>query len=382
MDDGDFQQGLKSLPSISPTRFSGLKACGLREVWKASGRRPLLPQSAKVRVGLITHRLLAEAGRGHLEPDKARIAARWQQLLDETEHELSTSPTEAHLLPFSRSVRDLDVRRARAVNRTFEIAQATSRFPPEAVGEPSATRYGYELPVWSADRKVRGVIDAAISTSRGPLIRDYKSGAIFEPTEDGTGKIKEAYQVQLKMYAALYAETFGEWPTRLEVTPLTGEPHEIPFQKTECSALVSEAAALLARVNATIEKERQEALPALLAKPSPESCAFCPYRPACMEYSKASRDSREGDWPLDVAGAVVEVKRLGNSKILLRMQAEGGVVNIPGLTPGERHPALARLEPGDHVAVFNLRKAGASESYQETLMTTIYELDPGRAVIC
>jgi len=118
----DFRPNIEPLLSISPARFTALRECPLREVWTTAHNFPLLPTSPKARVGTIAHHLLAEAGRGLFTNDIKKIEARWDYLLEQTEHEMMRSWLDRHLLPLSHSVQDLEVRKIRAVSRSAEIA--------------------------------------------------------------------------------------------------------------------------------------------------------------------------------------------------------------------------------------------------------------------
>ena len=82
----------------------------------------------------------------------------------------------------------------------------------------------------------------------------------------------------------------------------------------------------------------------------------------------------EERWPIDVIGTVQSVKRLGNSKIMLSLATGTGSVKIPGLSSGDRHPALMALQPGDMAGVFNLRRSRPTSPYSESRLTTVHNL--------
>ena len=62
----EFTPRIEALKTISPSRFTALQECALREVWAASQTPQLLPSSPSARLGSIIHRLLQEAGEGRL----------------------------------------------------------------------------------------------------------------------------------------------------------------------------------------------------------------------------------------------------------------------------------------------------------------------------
>ena len=371
----DSSDSFKPLSSISPTAFSSLRDCALKSLWSLSGNPPLLPTSPKAWAGRVVHKLLAEAGRGKLQPEWEAVDARWDELIEQAHADMYASRTERHLIPLTRSVLDIEVLRIRAVQQAFAITN-TLRSPKPRTGRlKSDPRYGCEIHVKSADGLVRGVIDTVLSNKDGPVIRDYKSGSIFRNTSTDEYHLKEAYQIQLKIYAALYADSFDEWPVRLEIVPLSGESYIVPFDRTDCTNLVEEARATLKRINKTLESHSKALLPRLLANPTPGTCAYCQYRPACEPYWSAAIKPGIDGWPLDVKGIVEDIKQLGNSKMMLRLLTTSGLVNVPGLSADSRHPDLQVIQEGDTAGVFNLRRTRPTAPYSESHLTTIYKLD-------
>ena len=366
----------KPLRSISPTTFSAIRQCALNVVWQRNGNPPLLPASPKARVGTISHRLLAESGQGRLNAEDATINARWHELVAGANWEINSYPLEQHLAPLENSVPDIEVRRIRTTRNALAIAKQARSVPRDDGRATPPAPYGHEIPVQSTDGLVRGTIDAVVREgSSGVIIRDYKSGAILEPYAGGTNQPRESYQLQLKLYARLYAETFGQWPTSLELVSLTGESQRIPFTKNDCSDLLDEAKASLHLVNEKVAKHSSDSLQPILAKPTPKACAFCRYRPACSSYRLAVAKPNQERWPLDVMGTVESVRQLGNSKMLLELATSTGSVRIPGLSPGARHPVLPHLQPGQLAGVFNLRRARLTAPYSESQLTTVHKLE-------
>lgn len=374
-DSDDFSDSFKPLCNISPTAFIALRDCALKSLWSLNGKPPLLPTLPNARIGTVIHRLLAEAGRGKLQSERETINARWDELIEQAHAEMNVSRTERHLVPLTRSVPRIEVLRIRAIQQALEIA-STLRPPNPRTGRlRSAPRYGCEIHVKSADGLVRGVIDTVLPNEEGPVIRDYKSGSIFKTAGNDEYHLKEAYQIQLKIYAALYADSFDEWPARLEVVPLSGEPYIVPFNRTDCTNLVEEARATLKRINKTLESHSKALLKGLFANPTPGTCSYCGYRPACEPYWSAAIESGIDGWPLDVKGIVKDIKQLGNSKIMLRLLTPSGLVSVPGLSPDSRHPDLQVIQIGDTAGVFNLWRTRSTAPYSESHLTTIYKLD-------
>lgn len=371
----DLPEFLRPLRSISPTAFTAIRECALKAVYRGSGNPPMLPASPKAHVGIVSHKLLAEAGRGNIEASASAIDARWYELIAEADGAIASSAPEQHLSPLANSVPDIEVRRIRTTRKALDIASQTQSLPRETASSTSLPPFGHEIPVRSADGLVRGTIDVVFREAEtGITIQDYKSGTILESSRGGENQLKETYQIQIKMYAKLYAETFGEWPASIELASLNGQTRRVSFTKNDCSNLVDEAKAALRYINETIENHSSESLQSVLANPSPEACFFCQYRPICQPYRLATAKPDSEVWPLDAIGTVESVNSLGNSKIMLELSTDNGPVKIPGLSPSGRHPMLPCLQPGDTVGIFNLRRLRPTAPYSETQMTTIHKI--------
>ncbi len=378
-----FTPEVAPLRSISPTTFVGLRQCGLREVWRAARAQQLLPSSPAARVGTAIHKLLEEAGQGRFGPGDATAIDRcWQELVEKVEGGMRGSWLERHLVPLSRSVPELEVRRIQARERALELSETASAVeerPAAPAGAP-APLHGCEIPVSSADGRVQGHIDAVVPSEDGPLIRDYKSGAIFQP---GAGKrhvLKDTYETQLRMYAALYAMTGGVWPARLEIVPILG-PHEpVAFDRGSCTALVETARKALEAANEAIARSGSgETVEETLARPAPETCGHCAFRPGCAPYRVARRAA--GEWPSDVWGRLKRIVALGGTR-MMELDCSGQEVRIRGLGSNERHPAVAILENGDMVGIFNAKRTGSPSMFTESRFTTIYKVpEPDLAAV-
>ena len=379
----DFQLELQPIKRISPSRYEALHKCALREVWSAGRQPQLLPSRPKTQLGSVIHSLLEEAGLGHFTPgDRVSIANRWRELLAETEERMRGSWIERHLVPLEIAVRDFEVHYIRACKRALEIAQHAT---PHTKGQGAGTSIeGTELWVQSDDGLVGGYIDYVLVTSDGPTIRDYKSGEIVEGSSSPhPGSIKASYEVQLRLYAALYAATAGQWPTWLELVPLTGAAVPIPFDRQICFSLLEDASRMLRYINGIVSSFATAAPEAeqRLARPDPSNCWSCPFRPGCRAYHNARNVVVEtGERPKDIIGEVQGIRTLGNAKLLVLVKDTSmptSVVRINGLNPDPiRHPALLHLRPGDTVGLYNLKTSGSGDTFSEASLTTIYKVVP------
>jgi RecB family exonuclease len=365
---------LQEIARISPSRYYALQLCPLKEIW-AAARSPVgLPAHPAAYLGTVIHSLLEDAGRGLLDGLTADgIATRWDELVLLKEQELARSWLERRLLPLSRTLRDAEVRKRKACLRAAEITDARrSRLPAESPSGPAR----FEQWVQTTDGKVGGFIDVSFRRNGRLVIRDYKSGTI----QSGSNEIiREEYEVQLKLYAALYATTFQEWPEELELVGLQGAVVPISFRRSECEALCIKAVEMLDATNARIRAAREtraDRAARSFARPSPEICGFCQYRPMCSAYQLATSARAAEMWPPDTVGLVREVRLLGNGSGLLVLESAGmptAQIRLRGIEPDiDRHPALRWLQVGEYGAAFNMRRSGYPDNYVQGESTILY----------
>jgi hypothetical protein len=370
---------LAPLERVSPSRFQSLKECALRELWTAARVPNQLPIAPTARLGSAIHRLLEEAGKGLFrEGGRAAIEKRWDGLADEVESVMQGSWLERHFVPLKTAVPDYEVRRFRAIQRAQEITESLPALPAPPDGQVPR---GTEVWVSTPDGLAGGYIDQVEASVVGSVLRDYKSGHILAgASAQGAGTVKEAYEVQLKLYAAIYASTAGVWPGRLELVPLQGPVREVAFTAAECQELLWQAREAVVTINTIIANNPPADAEAMLAAPSPGACRHCLFRPSCAAYRRAREHGAvvENSWPNDLWGTVREKRVLGNGKMLLTIQpATPGLplATIRGLNPSpDRHPTLPSLLPGHSAAAFGLKGGDQGGTFQESAWTVIYRL--------
>ena len=369
----------KPLRRVSPSRYIAMKTCLLREVWASSGNEPLLPPSPLARLGSVIHCLFEVAGRGQFDGNvDEQVNSKWDYLISNVEKEMARSPLTQHLAPMIRSIPDLQVRKLRACRRAAEIAEAAAH-TRKVRYEGSSKHAGFEVWVESDDRLVGGFIDRVTLTKKGVVLSDYKTGVILEHgAGKGASKLKSEYEAQLQLYAALYHLRFGVWPIRLEVLPLQGAAVDVSFNPEDADRLLAEAIAFLRSSNRRLaESQNGIARSAELASPQPVHCRFCLFRPACQVYWHARNEAPTGKWPIDLRGYVLELTRLRNGKLSLRIGEGDSLASssftVRGLTNCvRRHPLLPCLSIGGQVAVYGLKHDYRSDDYTETRRTAIY----------
>lgn len=373
---------MKRFRRVSPSRYTAMQGCLLREIWTASGNDPLLPPSPRAELGSIAHRILEAAGRGELEGAGSEgVDVRWEALVSQAEAQMERSPLRRPQVPLSRSIPDFQVRRLRTCSRAVEVARDARRGSGR-LPEQSHRATGFELWVESDDGDVGGFIDCASETPEGVVLSDYKSGAVLESEhEEGPGELKQAYRIQMLLYAALYRQKTGSWPIRLEVIPLHGAPLDVSLDPREAEHLLQEAKMSLRAANNRIAAVQGGTADATeLAAARPEHCRLCLFRPACKAYWLARQRNVAGKWPADVRGVLEESARLRNGKVCLRIRVADSPsissTTVRGVTDSvDRHPLLAGMSIGRSIAVYGLWRDYRSGDYIETQNTVIYRTD-------
>ena len=356
------QVGLSSLTRlrrISPSRYHQFKECALREVWHANRKPSILPVSPAARLGSVAHKILELAGRRRI--DSETLDEAWDDAVSDIEQKMRHAG-EDRLLPLWNSAQRYEVKKSLTFAAARRIiAEHRGGFISEATAGHAA-----RAEVWleSRDGLLGGYVDRIVPGEHGVEIVDYKTGVV---TEQQTGNVRAAYEVQLLLYAGLYHENSGNWPARLTLTSLSGTKHDVPMDPAQAHQLVDEARAKLIEVNALISGG---APPESLASPSPSACAFCGYRPACKMYWEKQGHSPE--WPNDVSGTLSSVTMLGNGTLLIVLGTGEQKVTVRGLSPG-RFAFLMQAVPA--AMLCNLRSDVAKASYRQTHLTTGYALE-------
>jgi PD-(D/E)XK nuclease superfamily protein len=361
------------LSRISPSRFVALSGCALRELWSSQEQSRMLPISPRARLGTAIHRLLAQVVNGTIADAGKSIESTWFEIIAQIEADMSSSQFERDLVPLSRSVNDYEVQRIRTWNRAQQLMPSTTAVEKKPIPTPG---FGCEVWVQSRDGTVGGFIDLVYEAETGRVIRDYKSGPLLETDSSGALAIHPEYLAQLKLYAALYYETFSEWPARLELMPLQGDEIQITVDRSECEHLLEKARGKRNEINQSIAHARsgKPPDPRSLARPSASVCRMCLSRPACREYHEmAPTDSSE--WPNDAWGTLIRVQRFLNGRLCLTLRNKAGKeIRVCQLTPA-RHPAIPLIAEGDEVGVYSVRRTSNEEEVVETSLTTIYRMN-------
>lgn len=369
---------LTPIHRISPSIFYAFKKCALHGTLVTSKAPKMLPNSPNAYIGNIIHETIKIAKEEKIS-EKRDFESIWSELVDKKEKAMTKSWIEKHLVPIKEYSTDYEVKKLlckKFVNNLSLEKQKSEQY--SSISEKFIHQSRSEIWLQSTDGKVGGYADAIIPTENGDIIIDYKTGKYIEESSCGScPKVKEEYEIQLKLYSSLYHSEYGKWPVSLKIAGIDGTSVEVDFTNAECEEMLREAIEILNYTNNIIinknltkpEKFKE------LSSPNPENCKFCQYRPGCNSYLEIMpRNIRsEEKWPIDVSGTIIDRKILGNGNLFIKLSLDtdpSKIISIRNLSI-ERHPALNNI--GNEVVIFSLLADSGDKAYQEGLLTTSFQ---------
>lgn len=357
---------LSPLSRISPSKLHLFRECRLRACLESNRANVLLPLSPTAHCGTVIHRVLEMAVKDN-EDGSGGFEECWRKSLEIENNKMKNSWLERHFVPLEESVPKYDLKKHQCSMLIKNIMKS------KAIAKKKLQHKGFRRESWleTRDKIAGGFIDAIISTSRGDIIVDYKTGNIYEASHGNKLDIKKLYKDQLKLYAAIYNSAFGVWPASLQIAGIDGVLHEIDFDKDDCICLLDEVRQVWNDVNSVISDEGSLSQKnTKLSSSSPEICRYCLYRPGCRSYAERKDKHPNLNWPNDVAGTIKEKKILKNGLALVKIETKNKyMIIVRGLHPN-RHPALNM--DSKELAIFSMILDGNPNHYKEGPLTTIY----------
>lgn len=132
-------------------------------------------------------------------------------------------------------------------------------------------------------RRVAGRPDLVERVRDAIWVIDFKTGLKqAEPTVD--------QHTQLLIYCGLVEAALGQRPTHAAIQTANGERYDFPVDWGDVGEVIDRAESMLQRLNASVTDGLSEAD----AAPSPETCAWCAFRPACRPFF----DAYDETWPI------------------------------------------------------------------------------------
>ncbi|MDH6304841.1 hypothetical protein M2459_001579 [Parabacteroides sp. PF5-5] len=150
-----------------------------------------------------------------------------------------------------------------------------------------------EVAIWGVDY-IHGIIDKINISNDTIEIIDFKTGVLY----DDAGNVKEAYAVQLKLYALLYQLNYNKKVSKLTLIDIDGKKESICFTQEDLESLYRQVIDMVDLLN-------QGSKELLISKDIDKNCLYCKSRHLCDDYW-------EGEiLPIDVNGFVEDVNNYG-----------------------------------------------------------------------
>ena len=325
-------QGRPHLP-YGPTMVDSVRSCMLQVFFAVSTGYERRMDFAG-RIGTAFHKGVESLSRDPLRSTNGTDAAfearaRFDQLIDHQRQLASTLQREQRL--------PQDEHRIQRAREAI-MAEATRRPLSPKRRRPSSPTLSAEteVEVRSSDGMFRGFVDRAEHRSDGTHIIDYKSA--LRPDVPGR------YKRQIQMYAAMWADTRGDWPVMGSLRyPAIAQSFDVPIDRGSCLATMSEARHTMEQLQTTDDVSAA-------ATPG-DPCRVCEFRPWCQPFwmyqrEVAARTASLGQVGLGFEGPITSLQRTDSlvSLSVRWLRAELRVVVKP-----ERFPQLMSVEVGDVV---------------------------------
>ena len=347
----------KKIQRISPSQFYSMKNCAYKSLLaEAFEKKPLLPVSPNAYFGTVLHKMLELISKGIIrnETDFNKIFDEQVKLQEDNLKQQGYD----FFVPLQKNVKDFGMKKILLKKHLRNVSEK----PTASNGVKFSSEKWFE----SKDKLIAGKIDLVIEEEQEAEIIDFKTGAITQDVLDDEGEIfsdiKEEYKEQLKLYAYLYFETNGKFPTQLSLVDLARQKFTIDFTKSECSIVFEEAKELLKATNESISSEK------FVANPSEANCKYCLYRPACSFFLKYL----EADYSFsDVSGSIINVVKYQNGNVSVFLESGDRKLVVTSF-PTEKYDEL-KDSRNKKISVFNLRKEATEFVYSATKTTIVYE---------
>lgn len=347
----------RKIKRISPSQYYSMRNCAYKSILsEAYGKTPLLPLSPAAYLGSVLHKILELIATGIIR-NEDDFNKHFDEQISSVEEELRNRGY-GFFIPLQKNVKDFGMKKILLKGHLRNVSERPS--------PRSEMKFQTEKWLVSKDNLIAGKIDLVVEDRGQTEIIDFKTGAITQDILDDSGelftKIKLEYQEQVKMYAYLYYENTGIFPTNLSIVDLSKRKFYIDFTRGECLDLYKEAKNLLRITNESIDKE------SFSANPNTENCKYCLYRPGCSFYLKFI----ESDHSLnDVKGTLSNIVKYQNGNLSIFLENGEKKISITCL-PCEKYEELYTSK-NKTISVFNLRKEAIEYVYSATKTTIIYE---------
>jgi hypothetical protein len=342
-------------------------ACRLAEAFRAGGGAPRLPTHPKAHFGVLAHDFIRDASVGKFSgSNEIELKLAWRSAVKSYEDQLRRNPSEAAVVPLSRSCDDFEVNSL----RLLKIVSGFAFHMRRATGEPRE-RQSFEVAAASHDGIVVGRLDRIVWENENLVVTDLKTGRIAD-SADG---LRPELRVQLMLYAYLMHQKVGQWPKTLKVQPIHGDAIEVNATPMEIESLVRELGRMLVETNQLISQVLSgKSDEAALASPSVDACRFCRFRLSCESYWEARDRNPDQSWPRDICGRISAIKALGSGLKMLELSGSGDATFV---IRGVPESALVGDKRGEQVRACDLKAERAVGVFSWRPTSFIWSQPPG-----
>jgi len=353
----------RAKPPYGPTAIEVMRSCMLRNCFEASPNYERRLGSA-ARIGTVLHRTLQSLNKELIAAETteqlaAETRRRFQAELREQQDQSASRLREQSLVwdhnrtnhaleaVISEAIRTQPLGNARASSSHWQ-AQSQTGMPTEEFRSSAPNQNApveVEVAVRSKNGLIQGRIDRVEKIDDGIRLVDYKSAF----RED----LPERYVRQLQLYAFLWFETRGEWPSEAFVFyPMLGTFHVVSVEQSICRQVAAESLDL-------IEKVARKVKPTDLASPG-DVCKVCEFRPWCHPFWAWQRSEENQLGAVDKAhmgfeGQVQTIK-LVNHYWYLNIEWRKVLVKL--VAPQERFPHLGGVQPHQSLRILDASLKG------------------------
>lgn len=201
--------------------------------------------------------------------------------------------------------------RLRALRGALAVVERRGTATSQPEGRSSAVQV--EKAVSGAEGRLVGRVDRVEQGVGAARIVDLKSGF------DGAEELPERYREQLLLYAFMWHEETGEWPTECAIEGPTGARVAFEPDAHEATDVAAEALALLDAYNRRAGQSAAD-----LATPSEEACRWCDFRVCCPAFFAAVDEGWATYGRRFVLGTVVP-DPTGGSRVLAMKVVQGNL---------------------------------------------------------
>lgn len=347
----------KEIERISPSQFYSMKNCAYKTLLaRAFDRKPLLPVSPNAYFGTVLHKMLELIAKGVVIGED-EFNVEFDKQVKILEDNLQNKGFD-FFVPLKIKLKNFGLKKVQLKKHLHSGAEQ----PINSMDITFHSEKWFE----SQDKLIGGYIDLVIEKGNSAEIVDFKTGAITQDCLDDEGEtfsdVKNEYKEQLRLYAYLYFENTGKFPTRLSLVDLAKRKFSVGISEEECKSIFDEAKNLLRTTNDCISTK------SFSANPKEENCKYCLYRPACSFFQK----KLETDFSFnDVLGEIKDVKKFQNGNVSVILQNGTKQLTIKNFT-SETFSELNNSK-NKKISIYNLRKEATDFVYSVADTTMIYE---------